>query len=329
VVVLGEAYVSDHGIASILAYVNSDDMRLLKDAKRLSEGTHARLKIVDAVEPLARYLQIVMPKSRELARLVRSVKQSRLQQIVKRLRVSGMPAKSELLEGPPETAIIKEILKNHHDLLMVSSTNDGDRGTTRMRLLRKCPCPVWVAGPKRLTKRMRILAAVDALPGDEARAELNGKILATASLVARACGGELHVVNAWRALGESLRRPSRFARYRGEIAAHVRETRTHHSKELDAALKQANVSLPERQVHLVKGEAGEVIPKFCNAHKVDLLVLGTVARTGLSASLIGNTAETLARSIECSMLAVKPDGFVSPIRLRPIQKHSDDSPAVD
>jgi len=304
-------------------------MRLLKDAKRLAVGMHARLKIVDAVEPLARYLQIVMPRSRELGRLVRSAKQSRLQKIVKRLRVSGLPAKSELLEGTPETAIIMEILKNRHDLLIVSSTNDGEEGTTRMRLLRKCPCPVWVAGPKRLKKRMRILAAIDALPGDEARAELNGKILAVASFVAHVCGGELHVLNVWRALGDSLRRTRRFARYRDEIAAHVRETRLHHSKEIDAALKQAKINLPEHQVHLVKGDAGQVIPKFCDAHKVDLLVLGTVARTGLSASLIGNTAETLTRLIECSMLAVKPDGFVSPIRLRHTQKHADDSPAVD
>lgn len=320
---------SDYTVASILAYVTSDDPRLLKEAKRLAIEMHARLKIVDVVEPLAGYLHIVLPKSAELARLVRSAKQSRLQQIVKRLRVSGLPVKSVLLDGPPENAIIAEILENHHDLLIVGSVNDGDGGTTSMRLLRKCPCPVWVVAPPPLARRMRILAAVDALPRDAARAELNGKILATASFVARVCGGELHAINAWRAVGDSLRRPSRFARYRGEIAAHVRETRLHHSEQLDAALKQANVSLPERQVHLVKGDAGNVIPKFCNAHKVDLLVLGTVARTGLSASLIGNTAETLARTIECSMLAVKPDGFVSPIRLKHTQKHSGGSPAVD
>jgi universal stress protein E len=321
--------VSDYAVASILAYVASDDTQLLKTAKRLAVEMHARLKIVDAVEPLARYFQILLPKSGELARLVRSTKKSRLQRIVKRLRVSGLPVKSELLDGPPENAVIVEILKNRHDLLIVGSINDDDGGTTSMRLLRKCPCPVWVVAPTRLARRMRILAAVDALPRDEARAELNGKILATASFVARVCGGELHVLNAWRAVGDSLRRPSRFARYRDEIAAHVRETRLHHSEQLDAALKQAYVSLPERQVHLVKGNAGEVIPKFCNAHKVDLLVLGTVARTGLSASLIGNTAETLARTIGCSMLAVKPDGFVSPIRFRPAQKHSEASLAVD
>ena len=320
---------SECAIESILAYVNTDETRLLKAAKLLAVAMHARLKIVDAVEPLARYLEIVLPKSAELVRLVRSARQSRLQQIVKRLRVSELPVKNELLTGPPETAIIMEILKNQHDLLIVNSSNDGDGGTTSMRLLRKCPCPVWVVGSKRLTKRMRILAAVDALPRDKARAELNGKILASAAFMARSIGGELHVLNAWRAFGEGLRRPSRFARYQGEIAAHVRETRLHHLKELDALLKHANISLPEGHVHLAKGDAGEVIPRFCKAQKVDLLVLGTVARTGLSASLIGNTAETLARTIECSILAVKPDGFVSPIRLKHTKKHSGGSPAVD
>ncbi|HVS10740.1 MAG TPA: universal stress protein [Planctomycetota bacterium] len=47
----------------------------------------------------------------------------------------------------------------------------------------------------------------------------------------------------------------------------------------------------------------------------DLLVLGTVARTGIAGVLIGNTAEEILDRIACSVLVVKPDGFVSPLRL--------------
>jgi len=175
------------------------------------------------------------------------------------------------------------------------------------------PTPGWLAAAHPFLPAARLAAA------PAGRRYLAGWAMAS----------ELHVLNAWRAFGEGLRRPSRFARYQGEIAAHVRETRLHHLKELDAVLRHADISLPEGHVHLAKGDAGEVIPRFCKAQKVDLLVLGTVARTGLSASLIGNTAETLARTIECSILAVKPDGFVSPIRLEHTKKHSGGSPVVD
>jgi nucleotide-binding universal stress UspA family protein len=38
-----------------------------------------------------------------------------------------------------------------------------------------------------------------------------------------------------------------------------------------------------------------------------------VARVGIPGLLMGNTAETLLHRLDCSMLAVKPPGFVSPI----------------
>jgi nucleotide-binding universal stress UspA family protein len=44
--------------------------------------------------------------------------------------------------------------------------------------------------------------------------------------------------------------------------------------------------------------------------------MGTVARSGTSGILIGNTAERILNSIECSVLALKPDSFVSSIKLR-------------
>jgi nucleotide-binding universal stress UspA family protein len=48
---------------------------------------------------------------------------------------------------------------------------------------------------------------------------------------------------------------------------------------------------------------------------MDLIVMGTVARTGLGGLLIGNTAESVLQRVDCSVLAVKPEGFVSPVRL--------------
>jgi len=41
--------------------------------------------------------------------------------------------------------------------------------------------------------------------------------------------------------------------------------------------------------------------------------MGTVARTGIKGLIIGNTAEVILNGIQCSVLAVKPDGFVSPL----------------
>jgi len=42
--------------------------------------------------------------------------------------------------------------------------------------------------------------------------------------------------------------------------------------------------------------------------------MGTVARTGISGFIIGNTAENILEEISCSLIALKPEGFVSPVK---------------
>lgn len=64
-----------------------------------------------------------------------------------------------------------------------------------------------------------------------------------------------------------------------------------------------------------QGEPEAVIPEFVVAEGVDLVVMGTVARGGIAGLLIGNTAERMLRKLPCSVLAVKPEGFVCPVSL--------------
>jgi nucleotide-binding universal stress UspA family protein len=66
-----------------------------------------------------------------------------------------------------------------------------------------------------------------------------------------------------------------------------------------------------------QGDPEDVIPDFVVAEGIDLIVMGTVARTGIAGLLIGNTAERLLRRLPCSVLAVKPDGFRSPVHPAP------------
>ena len=69
------------------------------------------------------------------------------------------------------------------------------------------------------------------------------------------------------------------------------------------------------QKYLRHGPAEQVVPELVNEYQIDLLVMGTVARSGLNGVLIGNTAERVLDEVPCSVLAVKPPGFVSPIHV--------------
>jgi len=48
-------------------------------------------------------------------------------------------------------------------------------------------------------------------------------------------------------------------------------------------------------------------------HHLDLIVMGTVAMTGMPGFIIGNTAEAILQQVYCSVLAIKPEGFHSPV----------------
>jgi universal stress protein E len=66
--------------------------------------------------------------------------------------------------------------------------------------------------------------------------------------------------------------------------------------------------------HLRMGQACQVISDSMVELGVDLLVMGTVARTGISGFHFGNTAETILEQVKCSTLALKPANFICPVK---------------
>ena len=74
--------------------------------------------------------------------------------------------------------------------------------------------------------------------------------------------------------------------------------------------------LPKPQIYLINGDASNTVLSLVNDIGIELVVMGTVGRAGIPGWLIGNTAENILAQIDCSVLTVKPDGFVSPVALR-------------
>ena len=55
------------------------------------------------------------------------------------------------------------------------------------------------------------------------------------------------------------------------------------------------------------------LPKLAQQLDAEMVVIGTIGRTGLSAAIIGNTAEHVIDRLDCDVLAVKPAGFICPL----------------
>lgn len=86
--------------------------------------------------------------------------------------------------------------------------------------------------------------------------------------------------------------------------------RGHHLTAMKA-LRQKH-GLSEEQTLVQQGLPEDVIPEAAKQLNAAMVILGTTGRTGLSAVFIGNTAEHVIDKINCDVLALKPNGYVSP-----------------
>jgi len=236
---------------------------------------------------------------------------------------------THILVGVPFLEIIREVLGNDRDLVIKAPDTQAwlDRVFTSgdMHLLRKCPCPVWLTRPGETKGYRRILAAVDVggqypESEQETRRVLNRNVIEMAVSLALADFAELHIVHAWEAVAESGMAGAFMSTPDEQLEAYVGQLRTQHTAALDQAMQDATGNLGQEtldylkpRAHLVKGPARKEIPEMASRIGADLVVMGTVARTGIPGFFMGNTAETILNRLESSVLAIKPPGFVTPV----------------
>ncbi len=223
-----------------------------------------------------------------------------------------VPVETTITSGNVALGIIGQVLIAGHDLVVVTTDEDDEDHATIKRLLRKCPCPVWVIRRTR-ARTQRVLAAIDPDPD---LAALNRTILELASSMVRLHGGELHVAHAWELYGEATMRSSAFIHTApSELEALLERERDSHARAVIETLAASGVDHEPWRIHLGKGPAPEIVREVVVKKRINLLVMGTVARTGVTGLIMGNTAESVLDHVPCSVIAVKPPGFVSPVEV--------------
>ena len=138
---------------------------------------------------------------------------------------------------------------------------------------------------------------------------------------------ELHIVHVWSFFGEQTLRHNHMTISPGSVDELVAAEHQVH----EVWLKQLCDDYRRRygseatdylspQVHLVKGEPRNVIPDQVKTLQGDLLVLGSITRTGIPGLLMSNTAEAVLNKVDCSVMTVKPPGFVTPITAQVVEE---------
>lgn len=166
------------------------------------------------------------------------------------------------------------------------------------QLIRESQQPLLLVAAARRRRSGSILATLDLKHQDRRHQALNLRVLQTARAEAERVGGRLHCVSVVEYSGVlhdlemiDIRKKEQQAKQR------TREL-------LDALLEPFGV--PRARVHMPAGKVGQGIATVARKINADLLVVGTGARHGLGAALIGNSAEKILARAPCDLLVIRP-----------------------
>ncbi len=238
-----------------------------------------------------------------------------LQHFVRHSRWENIDTSYQILTGKDFIQIIQHVISNEHDLVVKGGNTTEANEQLAMRLFRKCPCPVWIIQPSESPNFKGVLAALDATNQHAESIQLNKKIVELASSLAKIEQGEAHYVHSWFLDFEDMLRSPRFDVPREEIQDAKDELQQAGVDAVGSILNSAGIEPPPGNIHILEGETSDVITRTINDYNIDTLVMGTVARSGVPGLLIGNKAEKVLSQVKCTVLAVKPDGFITPVKL--------------
>lgn len=176
------------------------------------------------------------------------------------------------------------------------------------KLLRYCPAPVLLVKDSASWMHGSVLAAVDLGNHDDQHHVLHESIVRHAADIAGMISGQMHLISAHPAPMLSAANPVYQLR-ENIVKIYVDK----------AARYRDEYNISEANLHIDEGPADTLIPKVAREIGASVTVIGTVARTGISGALIGNTAEVVLDQLSGDILVLKPDDMISHLENLPAE----------
>lgn len=206
----------------------------------------------------------------------------------------------------PFEAIVHAVQQHGYDLVL-KGTHAHDTlksilfTPTDWHILRKCPCPVLLVKDHAWPVGGNIVAAVNAGSARPHHQLLNQLIVQQALDLAALLKANVHLVNAYP--GTPVQVAVEIPEFNAEA---YNDAMRHHHKDAILTLSR-DYGIPSENTHVHEGMPEDVIPKVAQTLDAEMVIIGTIGRTGLSAAIIGNTAEHVIDRLSCDILALKTD----------------------
>ncbi|WP_316896354.1 universal stress protein [Pseudodesulfovibrio indicus] len=289
------------------------DGELIAHVAEFCERADASLTILNVFEEPSKSVSTYFSSHhKDLQKLVIENHETKLAEEMANNDIDFSKIKNEIRWGKDFIETIKLVIKNKYDLVISTSQEpSGAPDSTAMHLLRKCPCPVWIHRGDLWRGAVRILAAINTSDASEENQKLNQKIIDHGMRLTEILRGHLHIVTCWSGYMESVLTSPRFSEK--ERVDYLEYEQRQTEKLFEALLATSNLKSSVKG-KIIHGNPAKVIPHYALEQKMDIVVMGSVARAGIPGLLVGNTAEKIVASLENSILAIKPEGFVSPVK---------------
>lgn len=296
---------------------NTEDQKALKRALFLAHLTQAKVTALASIYDFSYEMTTILSgEERESMRLcVVKDRQQWLDKLIAENNPNNTAVTSEVIwHNRPFESIISTVLKNKHDIV-IKATHQHDKlksvifTPTDWHILRKCPCPVLLVKDHDWPNEGNIIAALNVASDEEEHLSLNQKITEQALSLSKTIQANVHLVNSFPGapINISIEIPE------FNMLDYQNNMKQHHVKAMKKHAEEHQIL--ETNTHVEEGLPEDIIESKATELDSELVVLGCVGRTGISAALIGNTAENVIDQLNCDLLALKPDGFISPITL--------------
>lgn len=173
------------------------------------------------------------------------------------------------------------------------------RTSTDWNLIRHCPIPLLLTSNLESVHKKPVLAAVDVCSGEENHDRLNEIVLENANNIAGIIEGKATMANAFRAATPLMAVGSLDA----TPYPTPRDLENEHVVVAGELAQRYNIA--QEDIVIEEGSPSFVINKVANEIGAAVIVIGTVARTGISGALIGNSAEGVLEATDVDIMVVK------------------------
>jgi len=227
-----------------------------------------------------------------------------LERLAGPLRENGLTVETKAVWGHPAyEVVIREAVRMNADLVVAHTRQHSAMSRILLthndwQLVRCCPRPLLLVKESPWKHEPVILATVDPKHARHKPRGLDFRILGLATDLAGVTGGKLYAVHS-------------FARLPIGGDERQRKVRAEHQQAFDALLADFDIPADRR---ILSEEAPEfALSEVEREVDADIVVMGAISRSLLSDVFIGNTTEKVLDFLECDVLIVKPEDFVTPV----------------